>query len=190
MIISHKHKFIFIKTRKVAGSTLESMLFPLLGKDDVCTGSARDGTPALNILEGSDGHAVPSHIAGYFSFSIERNPWDKVVSSYFWHKQAKPEIYSKVSFNEYIQEYSHVLPTDWGKYEGCDKVYLYENIKEMYKDLNERFSISMNINQLDTVRIKSGTGRVTDYREMHNEDTKCIVANRFSKEIERFGYEF
>jgi len=37
MIISHKHKFIFIKTRKTAGSSFELMLSTICGPDDVLT---------------------------------------------------------------------------------------------------------------------------------------------------------
>lgn len=37
MIISHKHRFIFLKTRKTAGTSIEMALRPLLGPDDVST---------------------------------------------------------------------------------------------------------------------------------------------------------
>jgi len=37
MIISHKHKFIFIKTRKTAGSSFELMLSAICGPDDILT---------------------------------------------------------------------------------------------------------------------------------------------------------
>ena len=44
MIISHKHKFIFIKTRKTGGSSLEMVLSTLCGDDDIITpfGSPED----------------------------------------------------------------------------------------------------------------------------------------------------
>jgi hypothetical protein len=42
MIISHKYKFIFIKTGKVAGSSLELALRPHLGVDDIVTPIAED----------------------------------------------------------------------------------------------------------------------------------------------------
>ena len=43
MIISHKYKFIFIKTRKTAGSSIEYNLSNYLGDDDVIT--PLDGIP-------------------------------------------------------------------------------------------------------------------------------------------------
>ncbi|HZJ11631.1 MAG TPA: sulfotransferase family 2 domain-containing protein [Methyloceanibacter sp.] len=37
MIISHKHRFIFLKTRKTAGTTVELVLRELCGPDDIIT---------------------------------------------------------------------------------------------------------------------------------------------------------
>ena len=37
MILSHKHKFIFIKTKKTASTSLEIVLSKLCGKDDIIT---------------------------------------------------------------------------------------------------------------------------------------------------------
>ena len=37
MILSHKHKFIFIKTRKTAGTSIEIALSRFCGKDDIIT---------------------------------------------------------------------------------------------------------------------------------------------------------
>ena len=39
MIISHKYKFIFIKTRKTAGTTIEYNISKYLGKNDIITPS-------------------------------------------------------------------------------------------------------------------------------------------------------
>ena len=40
MIISHKHKFVFIKTAKTGGSTIENILGDHLGNKDIASGSA------------------------------------------------------------------------------------------------------------------------------------------------------
>ena len=37
MIVSHKHKFIFIKTKKTAGTAIEAALSELCGPQDVIT---------------------------------------------------------------------------------------------------------------------------------------------------------
>ena len=42
MIISHKHKFIFIHCRKVAGSSMKVALAPFLGKNDIVIGSINE----------------------------------------------------------------------------------------------------------------------------------------------------
>lgn len=42
MIISHKHKFVFIHCRKVAGSSMKVALAPVLGEDDLVVGSLNE----------------------------------------------------------------------------------------------------------------------------------------------------
>jgi hypothetical protein len=37
MIVSHRHRFIFIKTHKTAGSSMEQALIPFCGADDIIT---------------------------------------------------------------------------------------------------------------------------------------------------------
>lgn len=54
MIISHRHKFIFIKTRKTA--------------------------PAVAVRSWV-GEEIWNR---YFKFCFERNPWDKTVSDFYW----------------------------------------------------------------------------------------------------------
>ena len=120
VIISHEHRFIFVKTRKTAGTSIEVLFDPLAGDDAVVTPdrSARGRAPTRGTTSfprprparscGAFGAAVRGknnagvlqpHLRvgirtqlgkrrfdSYFTFCFERNPWDKVVSGYFFAK--------------------------------------------------------------------------------------------------------
>ena len=126
MIISHKHKFIFFKPLKCAGSSVELSLIPHCGDKDIVTGTAYEDeliesnflyVPKNNlnvvnhVVKGSDTitivepvyhtHTTPSvlydkyenynEISDYYHFSIVRNPFDALVS-YFWWSFYGPDI--------------------------------------------------------------------------------------------------
>lgn len=107
MIVSHKHKFIYIRPTKVAGSSVQVNLAKHCGKNDIVTSIRKfdersDKTsffirPRNN--DGFYGHMPPDEIRKrvgekiwneYFKFTIVRNPYDLMVSRYFWH-WSRPE---------------------------------------------------------------------------------------------------
>lgn len=202
MIVSHKHEFIFIKTRKTAGSTLEKLLYPRLGCEDICTGSPRDETPQLNTTD-TNGHMgwerikkkYPYEWKNYFKFTIERNPWDKVVSSYFWHKTIKEERFGAMSFEDYVMN-CELLPKDWSKYTedngSCkvDVIFKYEYMSDMYSILNNLFGIDIDQEEYNTTKCKSGIRKIHNYKELHTPQTTEKVAQLFENEIELLGYSY
>jgi len=202
MIISHKHQFIFVKTRKTAGSTLEKLLYPYLGEFDICTGSERDNTPPLN-TDNKDGHMgwkqienfYPREWKEYYKFTIERNPWDKVVSSYFWHKIIKEERFGTMDFEEYVNTSGNMLPIDWNKYAFkknimVDNIWLYENMEDMYSELNDLFGFNITEGDWKNTRLKSGIRKVDTYKEMHTKNTIDKVSELFKNEIKYLGYKY
>ena len=112
MIISHKHKFIFIKPRKVAGTSIEINLAKHCGAQDIITpltdyNQNSDTDYYLHQAQnnnGLDGHIYPNQIKRkvgkkiwheYFKFTVVRNPWDVVVSRYWWEKTAESTNFLK-----------------------------------------------------------------------------------------------
>ncbi len=103
MIISHKNKFIFIKPAKVAGSSVEVALSKWHGENDIITPQEKFNlksdedfynSPGRN-YKGFHGHISAEEVRkkigeniwnSYFKFTIVRNPWDIVVSKYFYEK--------------------------------------------------------------------------------------------------------
>lgn len=103
MIISHSKKFIFTKPRKVAGTSVEVALAQYCGPEDIITEniSSReiDDSESQDFKRNDRGffnHMSSRRIKKkigekiwheYFTFTIVRNPWDMVVSRYFWNKK-------------------------------------------------------------------------------------------------------
>jgi len=108
MIVSHKHRFIFVRTRKVASSSLELCLSKILDESDFATHqSDRDHLlgieyPKLDtrIFRGFDKFGRPLLMNGhsplnaayrmfgrrvqdYLVISADRNPWDRAVSLFY-----------------------------------------------------------------------------------------------------------
>jgi len=110
VIISHTHRYIFIKSEKTAGTSVEAALSQHCGDSDMVTPLGdywfnRDERgqwihSAMN-AEGFFQHdpaaevmrKVPAEVWGeYFKFSITRNPWDRVVSDFSWQARNRPEL--------------------------------------------------------------------------------------------------
>ena len=112
-IISHRHEFIFIRPRKVAGTSIEIALSRCCGREDVISDRQLRFDSAVDEDDfgivspqheeavcrgGENGHGGGSHLpphairAGigpdvwdaYFKFTVARNPWDQFVSYYYW----------------------------------------------------------------------------------------------------------
>ena len=201
MIISQKHKFAFIKTRKTAGSSIEKILYPVLGPKDLCSGSTRDETPPLNMQPDTNGHLAydallritSGDVKRMFSFTVERNPWDKCVSAYYWHKQIKPHLTIN-GFNKYLKTSIGLLPTDWEYYTIDNKVvahvFKYEELDQFIPFMNDKFNFNLDPNLMSTTKMKSGIREQEGYRQMYDEESMEFVSELFKREIKEFGYEF
>lgn len=101
MIVSHRHRFIFLKPRKVAGTSVEVALAPLCAEDDIVTPVTEydprwDGEeyrPLGRDWPGYRRHGTLAEVRSrvgedvwrsYFKFTVVRNPWDLVVSQFHW----------------------------------------------------------------------------------------------------------
>ena len=112
MILSHKHKFIFVKTQKTAGTSLEIALSKFCGDDDIITpisindekirenlgyrGPQNYKDNSFKSIFKKDKKLFYNHIScknikelvgdeiynSYYKFCFERNPYDKLISFY------------------------------------------------------------------------------------------------------------
>ncbi len=152
MIISHEHKFIFIKTAKTGGSTIENILGQHLGPRDVASGSAYLDSKVVSPTVKRNWKEIdyPDELGGYshlpaslvyekffngqrpkdyFVFTIERNSYDKAVSHWWWHTHSKRLIKkmspSGVDFREHL---TRLIQTPENNHPSCWRRYADEGI--------------------------------------------------------------
>jgi hypothetical protein len=205
MIISHKYKFIFIKTRKVAGTSIERILHPLLGDDDIHSKLPRESVLAKNCSQSIDEHVgwewiadnYPQEWDSYYKFTIERNPWDKLASGYFYFQNfypTDPPLYSEDAFLAWVLETDRTLFNDWTKYTNHNRLVVNQVIE--YNSLHTAFAYlckQLNIpysGELEHVREKSGCRNFKGYRHLYTAAAQNRVAEQFDPIIRMFEYKF
>ena len=111
MLISHAHKFVFVKTTKTACSSLEALLVDYLKEGDCITTRLelkenkeekkrlkargikfirRTAIDSVVLTPHSPlwhAHAAYPETKNYYSFGLLRNPFDRTMSSFRWTKQ-------------------------------------------------------------------------------------------------------
>lgn len=197
MIVSHKYRFIFIKTVKTAGTSIETYLSGVCGDEDIVTPvdppeaghRPRNHAGFYNHMQGREirarlGQEVWS---GYFKFCFERNPWDKMVSWYFYWKTRFDQ--PAVSFQEFLQR--RHFPRDFDKYSiddgiAVDFIGQYENLLDDFRRVCGHLGIPV---PERLPRAKDGQ-RENRQGEMYTETTRTLVAVEFAREIQYFGYRF
>jgi hypothetical protein len=120
MIISHSHKFIFIKSHKTAGTSVEAALTEYCSGNDIVTplldysfNRNERGEWIHHSMNANDFHQhddaltikskLPAEIwDNYFKFSITRNPWDRAVSFFSWEKRRNPALSPQKRFYHHL----------------------------------------------------------------------------------------
>jgi hypothetical protein len=213
MIISHKHKFIFLKTKKTAGTSIEVSLSRYCGKEDILTPLAPEdeeireqfGIKPRNYLNPVTGNPKyfnhykakkVKRLIGdkiwntYYKFSFDRNPWDKVISHYYFRTGKSNQDISFEAFlqsNKFTGAYNYPIYTindrvaaDFlGKFETLD-----EDLAAVCKTIGIPFD--------GWLPKAKGNYRKDQrhYRHQYNKEQKELIENYFKKEIELFQYEF
>ena len=203
-MISHKHKFIFVHINKTGGTSLELILRKLsalyVGKwDNKLYAKNWDGKH--NLIEKYRKLAKKEiGFKNYFKFTIVRNPWDRLLSNYFYRKYIKYDGFIQdMSFKEWVvnsKTGDYSFENSLSKHEQFD--WITDNHKEVLVDFIGRFE---NLQEdFDIICDKIGIPRQElphknkskhkHYTEYYNDETRSIVAEKYAKDIEYFGYKF
>ena len=186
MIASHAHRFVFVKTRKTAGTSLEIALSRHCGPDDIVTRISPEDEE-LRAAAGGVGPQNDDTDPSSYAHMGARRVIDVVASSYRY--SARKPTFTK-TFAEFVRTPRRLdrLALNERLYRlggrvVVDRVYRYEDLPAAVADISGRLGIA-----LDLPHAKQGSG--PHYRELYGPGDADIVAERFRRTIREFGYEF
>ncbi|MBV7340105.1 hypothetical protein KFU94_70245 [Chloroflexi bacterium TSY] len=124
----------------------------------------------------------------YYKFCFERNPWDKVISYYYWRYRSKTP---RPSISEFIQsgEANTVRGFNLYTFSGeivVDTVYKYEELHYAMDDIYQRIGLGTK----PSLPHAKGHYRKDrrSYRDVLDERDKEKIAQDFAREIAYFNY--
>ena len=234
MIISHKHQFVFLKTTKTAGTSVELALSRFCGPNDIITPLSSEeeqirreigGKPPQNyrptsfvqytgrdlwklLSRGKSPRRYREHMPAsrirrrvghetwnqYFKFCITRNPWDRVISQYYWRQRnlRQEEMPSIMEFldskhTQSLLRKGFELYTLKGQV-AVDRVCRYESLGKDLEEVRKHLGLP---EPLELPKAKSGTRKdKRHYSDVLSEAEKDRIADLFRDEIELMGYRF
>jgi chondroitin 4-sulfotransferase 11 len=147
-----------------------------------------------------------SKFMDYYTFTFVRNPWDRFVSEYEWRVQRSPwgRRRKDISFNECCKAFAkneldvlyrpkqrihlwnqlNVIEHAVGSIKNVNYIGRFENIEYDFNIICDE--IGMKHKKLPHIN-KTKRNHYTEY---YDDVTKQIVAEKYAKDIEYFGYEF
>ena len=178
-MINHNLKCIFIEVPKTGSTSIRSII-----------GFAKKHHQTIVDIENE---ITKEQFDEYFKFAFVRNPWDRELSLYKYILMSPKHHYHKqcrqfVNFSTYLRE-GRLSPQQYdflSKHEKnqLDFVGRFENVQEDFDTICDKIGIPR-----QKLPHKNKT-RHKHYTEYYDNETKQIVAEKYAKDIEYFGYKF
>jgi hypothetical protein len=216
MIVSHKYRFIFLRTEKTASSSLTAALQSLLDENDWHTSLRRPAWAKFSPIHhgalkrhlprwfGLHTHATAAQVRdivgrkifdSYYKFAVERNPWDRQVSLYAhreWKKGRPADHFDRDMRSLIYRNTEYVRLNNWSIYGigeniVADRVLRYERLNEELDELAATLGIPA---LADLPRLRRYTQDRPHYSTYYSDTTHDLVARWYAQEIEALGYQF
>ena len=198
MIICHTHKFIYLKTPKTAGTSIEVFFEQFCEEGDIIGMRGKENIQkfkpewnnhmsAKKVCDKLD----PDVWNSYFKFCSIRNPWDLMVSRY-WYKRGMGLLES--DFDTWICT-EESCRNNFPRFHSIDGAFAmdfcirYERLHEDIQHICSVLGLPCDLSTLPT--LKSTFRKSPDhYSQYYTKESREWVQEKFSDEIERFNYAF
>jgi len=214
MIISSGRSYIFVHIPKTGGTSMALALEGRAMKDDILIGDTPKAQKRRKRLAGAasagrlwkhstladiDGLVPSAQIASAFTFTLVRNPWDRMVSYYHWLREqgfdhpavalAKSRDFS--GFLNDPQTVSAFRASPYGSYmraadgqEYCRAYIRLEHLEEDSAPLWAHLGFRLEL------EVANRSSRPRDFRASYSDRDAETLATICREDIARFGYGF
>lgn len=200
MPISHEKKIVFIHIPKTGGSSIEKFL-KIYGHNNM--GSNKIYDPLIMFGKGSQHYSYEKilensekDVSEYFSFCFVRNPWDRIVSEFFW-RQKHNGFREETSFRDFIYLIKesnikfkpHFIDQKSFICGENDKILVdfvgrFENFQQDFEHVCKKNDL-----KIERAPYKNKSER-KHYKEYYDEETMQVVYDMYQNDIDFFNYKF
>lgn len=205
MLISHRHKFIFVHIYKNAGTSISTALLPFIHtKFERFTHRQLKKIGISYLDQPCSTHATAAQIMSvigeekfksYFSFCIVRNPWDWQVSLYQY--MLKNPRHHQHELAKEFTNFENYLEWRCTKEIAFQKDFVYSQNGELlvnfigrFETLNKDFKAVCKHMDLPANLPKVNVSNTVPYKEFYNQTTQAMVKAAFEPDISLFNYSF
>jgi hypothetical protein len=206
MIVSTRHRFIFVAIPKTGTHSVRQALREQMGAEDMEQVGlfVRKSFPIPELARIRHGHLTLSQVRPHldaslfdnsFKFAFVRNPFDRFVSycSFITRQKGQFDREPKRVMRHFLanppwdhilfQPQHHFVTDDQGKL-LADTIGRVEQMQESYDEIARRIGIPT----VPLARVNSSRRR--DYRDYYDQALIDGVAKLYARDLELFGYDF
>lgn len=217
MLVSHRHRFIYTKTAKTAGTSVEVYFEPYCTPDGsavVHGGPTRVSDAGIIGYRGASkkrpddcvwwNHMPAAEIKqllgdeiwnAYFKFCVIRNPYDKAISLFFYQRKhgrigAESALSDREQFEQWILQGRIAIGRDRYviDHKFClDDVIRFERLEADMERVCQHIGVPWEASRF--AQLKAGMRpRAARIANMYSAETAAVVHEKYAFEFTQFGY--